>query len=92
MTRPEIPAFVLSALATVAGAVLAGVGHAVPPEIWIIAGAGLTGGAGIAVPSALAAASSTAKADVVEAKATPPAAASTATAAPVAAVPSQVAS
>ena len=45
-----IAAFALAALCIVGAIVLVAINKTVPPELWAIAFASLTGGAGIAVP------------------------------------------
>lgn len=49
----SIAAFCLTALCVIGAIVLVGMNKAVPAELWAIAFAALTGGAGIAVPTSV---------------------------------------
>lgn len=49
--RTEIYAFLLAALVAICATVLIALGDTVPPELWILGGVALGGGAGIALPS-----------------------------------------
>jgi hypothetical protein len=50
MTAPVV-AFIFAGVAVICGTVLSATGHAVPPELWTLAGVGVGGGAGVAIPT-----------------------------------------
>ena len=51
LTQPALVAFALAALCIVGAVVLLAINKTVPEDLWTIAFASLTGGAGIAIPT-----------------------------------------
>jgi hypothetical protein len=49
--RSAIPLLAIGAVALIGAIVLAGIGQSVPAELWAIAFAAITGGAGVTIPA-----------------------------------------